>query len=324
VAHHGPPGVGMETACVATYRIAGLVVCSFLLNGCGGGYGGDDSIPPPFLGSDAALSSLTINPATLVPVFSPQVVNYTAIVANSTTSVVVMATPSNANANFTINGGTNSTVQLQVGTNTIVVEVTVRDIYSTASRIYTVVVTRQTAVINTTIGWNGQDNLAPFGKGGIGTGAFNVFGQTFVVAADAPTLQRLSFWLQPSPDDTSGEDLFFSVVVMAWNTDRATGPVLYESALQSITTAQSTMTEYHVDTGGLNLVPGQEYVAFLSTNNGFWDATSTLIRVGLQNADVCSQGAAWVLDTDNNLNLVTSASWMNPLGTADFVVMLTF
>jgi hypothetical protein len=178
--------------------------------------------------------------------------------------------------------------------------------------------------MDTTIGWNGQENLASFGKGSIGTGAFSGFGQTFVVAANAPTLQRLSFWLQHSPDDTSGEDVFFSVVVMAWNTDRATGPVLYESELQSITTAQSMMTEYLVDTGGLILVPGQEYVAFLSANNGFWNTTSTPIRVGFQNTDVYSQGAAWILNTDNNLNLVTSAPWMNPFGTADLVVMFSF
>ena len=213
----------MSRANIATHRVAGLAICSFLLFGCGGGYGGNGSVRPPFLESDAALSSLTINPATLVPVFSPQVLNYTALVPNSTNSVVVTATTSNANATFTINGGSNVNVALAVGVTRIDIEVTVRDIYSTASRIYSVDVTRQTTVLNTTIGWNGQDNLAPFGKGSIGTEAFNVLGQTFVVAADAPTLQRLSFWLQYSPDDMSGEDMFFSVVVMAWNTDRAPG-----------------------------------------------------------------------------------------------------
>jgi len=94
--------------------------------------------------------------------------------------------------------------------------------------------------------------------------------------------------------------------------------------LQSITTAQSMMTEYLVDTGGLTLVPGQEYVAFLNANNGFWNTTSTLIRVGFQNADVYSQGAAWILNTDNNLNLVTSTPWLNPSGTTDLVVIFSF
>ncbi len=310
----------MEKACAATYRIAGLVVCSFLLFGCGGGYGGGDSIPAPFTSSDAQLSSLSVSNATLAPVFSRSVVIYTATVPNNTDSVVVAATPSNLSAEITINGGTNTTVPLQLGDNTIAVRVTVRDIYSTASRIYRITVTRATMVIDTTANWKGTESAAPFGDGG----AVEVFGQTFVVLAEAPTLQSLSFWLQHSPDDTSGEDLYFSIAVMEWNTDRASGPVLFESTLQSITTAQSTMTEYLVDTGGLNLVPGQEYVAFLSAKNGFWDATSTLMRVGWQNADTYSNGAAWTLNTDNNPNLITSAAWDNTLGTADFVVRLAF
>ena len=315
----------MRQASVATYRIAGLAICSFLLSGCGD-YGGDGAaLPRPFVSSDASLSSLSLSDGTLDPVFSPSGLSYMANVPNGTDSVVVTATTSNFNASVTINGGTSTTVPLMEGVvNRITIEVTVSDIYTSASRTYTIDVARASMAMNTTIGWNGEDNLAPFGKGNNGNGALNVFGQTFVVAADAPTLQQLSFWLQHSPNDTSGEDVFFSVVVMAWNTDRATGPVLYESALQSITTAQSMMTEYRVDTGGLILVPGQQYVAFLSANNGFWNTTSTPIRVGFQNADVYAQGAAWIVDTDNNLNLVTSAPWMNPSGTADLVVMFSF
>ena len=308
----------MSRANFATYRVAGFAICSLLMFSCdpsGGGGGGGCT-------TDASLSSLSVSGATLDPAFSPEVTSYTATVPNSTDSVVVSATTSNVNANFTINGGTNATVALVVGFNSISIVVTAAN--GTTTRTYTIVVTRASFVIDTTVGWDGQENLAPFGKGSGGTESLEVYGQTFVVAANAPTLQRLSFWLQYSPNDTSGEDVFFSVVVMGWNTDRATGPVLYESALQSITTAQSVMTEYLVDTGGLILVPGQEYVAFLSANNGFWNTTSTLIRVGFQNSDVYSQGAAWILDTDNNLNLVTSAPWMNPFGTADLVVMFSF
>ena len=71
-------------------------------------------------------------------------------------------------------------------------------------------------------------------------------------------------------------------------------------------------------------MPGEEYVALLSANNGSWDATSTLIRVGFQNSDVYFEGAAWTLDSDNNPGLITSAAWDNTFGTADFVVMFTF
>ena len=269
---------------------------------------------------DASLSSLSVSGAMLNPGFSSSNTLYDASVPYSTTSVEISATTSDSNASFTINGINNSpiTVPLLVGGNFLVnITVTAQ---GGATRTYLIAINRASFVIDTTLGWNGTESAAPFGDGG----ASEVFGQTFVVLADAPTLRRLSFWLQHSPDDTSGEDLFFSVVVMAWNIDRATGPILYESQLQSITTAQSLMTEYLVDTGGLPLDPGQEYVAFLSANNGSWDATSTLIRVGFQNSDVYSEGAAWTLDSDNNPGLITSAAWDNTFGTADFVVLFAF
>ena len=301
-----------------TRTLSITLVSMAILTGCGGGYNFD--LGCLFCVQDASLSSLSVSGATLDPAFSPSVTSYTATVPFSTNSVDVSATTSDSNASFTINGSNSSpaTIPLAVGDNTVSIRVTTEGGSTTDT--YTIVVTRASFAIDTTVGWNGTESATPFGDGG----ASEVFGQTFVVPADAITLQRLSFWLQHSPDDTSGEDLFFSVVVMAWNTDRATGPVLYESALQSITTAQSMMAEYLVDTGGLILMPGQEYVAFLSANNGFWDATSTLIRVGWQNADTYSEGAAWTLNTDNNPSLITSVAWDNPFGTADFVVMFTF
>ncbi len=295
------------------------LVSSAFLTGCEGGLGSGTCIFCVPSAGDASLSSLSISGEMLEPPFSSSSTIYIVRVPYSTTSVEVSATTSDSSSSFTINGNNSSptTVQLVVGENDIRTVVTAE---GGATEVYFIVAIRASFAIDTTVGWNGTESAAPFGDGG----ATEVFGQTFVVLADAPTLQRLSFWLQHSPDDTSGEDLFFSVVVMAWNIDRATGPILYESQLQSITTAQSMMTEYLVDTGGLILVPGQEYIAFLSANNGSWDATSTLIRVGFQNSDVYSEGAAWTLDSDNDLGLITSAAWDNTFGTADFVVMFTF
>ena len=114
--------------------------------------------------------------------------------------------------------------------------------------------------------------------------------------------------------------------LLSWDGTRIVQPdqCSTESQLQSITAAQSIMTEYVVDTGGLILVPGEKYVAFLSANNGFWNATSTLIRVGWQNVDVYPDGESWILDTDNDASLITAAAWENPFGAADFVVALAF
>jgi len=128
----------MSRANVATYRIAGLAICSFLLFGCGGGY--DDSAPTGPLVGDASLSSLSVTGATLVPAFSPSVFSYTATVPNGTNSVDVFPTTTDSLASFTINGGSSATVPLVGGDNTISIVVTGQ--YGTASRTYTIVVTR--------------------------------------------------------------------------------------------------------------------------------------------------------------------------------------
>jgi hypothetical protein len=96
--------------------------------------------PPPPLGTDASLSSLSLSDGTLGPAFSPAVTSYTVTVPNSTDSVDVSATTSDSNASFTINGGTNATIALVVGDNTISIVVTAED--GTTTRTYTIVVTR--------------------------------------------------------------------------------------------------------------------------------------------------------------------------------------
>jgi hypothetical protein len=70
----------MNRANVATFRIAGLAICSFLLFGCGGAYDSSAPTSPPV--GDASLSSLSVIAATLDPAFSPSVFSYTATVAD--------------------------------------------------------------------------------------------------------------------------------------------------------------------------------------------------------------------------------------------------
>ena len=46
----------MSRANVATYRIAGLAICSLLMFGCGGEGGGNNNTPPPTVTNDASLA----------------------------------------------------------------------------------------------------------------------------------------------------------------------------------------------------------------------------------------------------------------------------
>ncbi len=130
----------MSRANVATYRIAGLAICSLLMFGCGGGGNHSTPLPPVPIISDASLSSLSVTGATLVPAFSPSVTSYTATVPNSTNSVDVSVTTSDNNDSVTINGSTNATIALVVGDNTIAIVVTAEN--GTTTRTYTIVVTR--------------------------------------------------------------------------------------------------------------------------------------------------------------------------------------
>jgi gliding motility-associated-like protein len=96
--------------------------------------------------NNAHLKALQLSSGTLSPVFIPGKTNYTASVSNSTKSITITPTTSNALATVTVNGipvasGTASaSLPLAIGPNTITTIVTAQDGITT--RTYTVIVTR--------------------------------------------------------------------------------------------------------------------------------------------------------------------------------------
>ena len=98
--------------------------------------------------TDATLSALALSGVMLTPVFAPATADYTATVANSVTQTTVTATKNDSNATMAITGDTDTstpntaTVNLSVGDNTITVTVIAED--GSTTKIYTVVVTRNT------------------------------------------------------------------------------------------------------------------------------------------------------------------------------------
>ena len=94
------------------------------------------------LSSDATLSSLSLSGITLDPAFSSSITSYTASVANtvSSTTVTATATGDGASVAIALNGAvSDGTVNLEVGDNTITVEVTAED---GTTKTYTVTVNR--------------------------------------------------------------------------------------------------------------------------------------------------------------------------------------
>ncbi len=79
--------------------------------------------------TDATLSALSASGITLSPAFSSGVTSYSADAANGTGTTTVTAEPSNSEAAVTINGteGTAKEITLNVGSNTITVQVTAAD-----------------------------------------------------------------------------------------------------------------------------------------------------------------------------------------------------
>ena len=123
--------------------ITSLLTVVSLISACGGG-GGDNGSnntpPPPVLSNDASLSSLTASGATLDPAFDASALNYAATVDNATGSVDISATTTDGAASSTVNGGSNTTISLAVGENTITIVVTAENGSTTTT--YTITVTR--------------------------------------------------------------------------------------------------------------------------------------------------------------------------------------
>ncbi|MFF0828909.1 cadherin-like beta sandwich domain-containing protein [Brevibacillus sp. NPDC003359] len=98
----------------------------------------------------ADLKSLSLSQGTLTPAFAANTVSYTAIVTNATASVNVSAAAADHMAKVTINGNEAKSavnVPLQVGKNTVTVIATSED--GSASRMYTITVTREEASFGT-------------------------------------------------------------------------------------------------------------------------------------------------------------------------------
>jgi len=100
------------------------------------------SCPNPFAeppkSSNADLSSLTIDSATINPVFSTGTTSYTVSVPNTTTSITVTGTKADANAVISDNNGVSQ--NLTVGDNNITIKVTAQN--GTTTKNYVVMVNR--------------------------------------------------------------------------------------------------------------------------------------------------------------------------------------
>lgn len=149
----------------------------------------------------------------------------------------------------------------------------------------------------------------PFGQGTccFGEGSIESMGQTFTAPADS-RLDSFSFWLNDQGTPSGSPDTIdFAAYVMGWDGTKATGPILYQSGQRS-TTDVHAFVRFDFFTGGLVLVPGATYVAFLSVSN-YLDSVIGYGQWALNGSNPYP-GGTWVLaDNGGNFSLLTSSPW---------------
>lgn len=149
----------------------------------------------------------------------------------------------------------------------------------------------------------------------------DISGQTFTVPYSATRLDSFSFYLRDTPPNELEPDFVdFEALVMAWDGEKATGPVLYQSYPISTTnngfptTVEGGFEEITVNTHGLELLAGQEYVAFFSATN-FFDGIGGEANFLYTNADVYSGGGYVWMYTEGDLGALTTRRWDGVIGT---------
>ena len=162
----------------------------------------------------------------------------------------------------------------------------------------------ETYLIDTTSSWDGSSYIWAFGEPDTAT-----YGQTFTAPETSRPLTEFTFYL----DDYYNPDVIdFAAYVMAWDGTKATGPVLYSSAMQS-TTGSSGFDTLTFNTGELILTPGQQYVAFLSASN-FFDGVSGTGQMGLISNDVYDGGMFVYFGNGSDFDSLTTTSWVTGYG----------
>jgi hypothetical protein len=119
--------------------------------------------------------------------------------------------------------------------------------------------------------WNGGDYITPFGEPEIAT-----VGQTFTADDAHSELLGFTFFLKSD----SGGDVDFHGYVSAWDGVKLTGPLLYASELRGLPVGTNSFQPVTFNTGNLELLPGAQYVAFLSASGAF-DSVDGTAGVGV-------------------------------------------
>ncbi|MCB1746385.1 MAG: PEP-CTERM sorting domain-containing protein [Gammaproteobacteria bacterium] len=169
------------------------------------------------------------------------------------------------------------------------------------------------ANVNATIltaqpGWNGTSTYwNPFGESNTAT-----YGQTFTVSGPDTVLDQFSFWYD---DNLDSDFVDFAAYLYAWDGSKASGPALYTSAMVSTTNNGGTdgVERFDFATGGIQLVAGQQYVAFTSASLFFDGVTGTSVAGG-NGSDGYAGGQFVFMNNGSNSGAWTTQTWATGSG----------
>lgn len=158
-------------------------------------------------------------------------------------------------------------------------------------------------VIDTASSWNGVGSVMSFGEPNTAT-----YGQTFTVTGTDTKLDSFSFYLN---DFSDPGDIDFRAYVFGWDGNKAAGPQLFESG-DLHTTGQSGFELFNINTGGIDLTAGLEYVAFFSASKLFDTANGTG-KMGLV-SNLYSGGQFVYSNNGDNFSSLTAIPWATNWG----------
>jgi hypothetical protein len=157
------------------------------------------------------------------------------------------------------------------------------------------------AVIENVSSWDGSQYISSFGESNTAT-----YGQTFTVGADN-RLDSFTFFIN---DRVNPDFIDFRAYIMGWNGVRATGPILWESGDLSTSNNSGAdgFEQFDLLTGGVDLLSGQQYVAFFSASELFDGVIGSGV-MGAMHSNTYDSGNFVYMNNGDDFSQLTSNSW---------------
>ena len=146
-----------------------------------------------------------------------------------------------------------------------------------------------------TTGGTGKLEVAPFGVTNTST-----YGETFTATANN-VLTSYSLYL-----NGNASNLQFASYIYAWDGNKATGPALFSSAVQSYNGGSDVAFTFNP---GANLVSGSKYVAFLTTAGLQAGQANQTVQMPVVSSSTYAGGDFVYYNTGDNFAQLTSNTW---------------